>query len=243
MDINEYIINRLSAILAKADQYRKEQMRMKLRLEEEKKIREDIMELYRIGREINHLCHDMRGKLETLYWLLKKGNYTEAEKNLEQIYDELKKYPALPEETGNEGLNAALINYIPKCTAKGIRFSYVILGKPDWMDSVDMGNLVYNLFSNCLDACIKTNAQAFIEIVVRSDCRNIEIRVENSIAESVLKTNPALNSQKEQKHRHGFGMKTIYRITKKYYGIYDCWEENGRFIQEISLWNEKRYKQ
>ena len=100
MDINEYIINRLSAILAKADQYRKEQMRMKLRLEEEKKIREDIMELYRIGREINHLCHDMRGKLETLYWLLKKGNYTEAEKNLEQIYEELKKYPALPEETG-----------------------------------------------------------------------------------------------------------------------------------------------
>lgn len=225
----------LETVYRKLGEYQKEKMELEFRRQQEKSRRENLMDIYRISREINHWRHDMNEKLEVLYRLQSKGCYQEVEKNMGQLCEELKRYPELPQETGNEGLNVALMKAVVRCKDEGIKFSYVILGKADKINSIDMGILMWNLFSNGIEACQKVQNGRFMDVVVRDIQGETEIYLENSVQESVLNPNSNLLSKKEHKEKHGFGMETIYMLVEKYHGEYSCWEEENRFIQEIYL--------
>lgn len=201
----------------------------------EKEHQEALLDMYRVGREINHWRHDMLGKLGALYRMQKNGKYKEVITYMENMCSELKNYPELPQATGNEGLDAALMKAIPKCREKGIRFHYVVLGRPGKIDSIEMGNLMDNLLSNGLEACLRMTESKDMELMVRALEEGLEIYMENSIGESVAIHNPKFISQKKGKERHGFGMKSIYRIVEEYDGAYEFWEEENRFCQSIYL--------
>ena len=225
----------LETVYRKLGEYQKEKMELEFYEQQEKIRRENLIDIYQISREINHWRHDMNGKLEVLYRLQNKGCFQEVEKNIEQLCEELKQYPELPRETGNEGLNVALMKAIVRCKDEGIKFCYVVLGKADKIDSIDMGNMMWNLFSNGIEACQKVQNERIMEVVVRDGREETEIRFENSVQESVLSQNPRLQSKKTHVEKHGFGMETIYMLVEKYHGEYSCWEEENRFIQEIYL--------
>ena len=144
-------------------------------------------------------------------------------------------YPELPKETGNIGLNAALLKAKQECRVKGIRFHYVILGKPERIDNMDMATLLYNLFSNGIEACDEVKGEKELSLVLREQKGETELEVENTVAYSVFKENPRLESRKPEKDRHGLGMESIRRVIEKYHGDYVCREEEGRFIQVIRL--------
>lgn len=226
----------LENVYRRLGEYQREKMEREFCEEQEKKQKESMLDVYRIGREINHLRHDMNGKLDVLYRLWKKGSYSEAGKKLEELQKEAARYPELPRETGNEGLDVALMRTILRCREEKIHFTYVVMGAPGKVDSMDMGILMYNLFDNAVEACMRTTeAERRIEFFLRESGGETEIRLENSIAESVLKKNPELKSRKADRERHGFGMETINSIINKYQGKFICGEEDGRFIQEIYL--------
>jgi sensor histidine kinase YesM len=63
----------------------------------------------------------------------------------------------------------------------------------------------------------------------------LQIKLENSIGEAVLKKNPELKTVKKDKDSHGFGMHSIRDIIKKYDGSYYFREEGENFCQEIKL--------
>ncbi len=193
------------------------------------------LDMYRIGREINHWRHDMSGVLGVLYRMQKSGRYGEVEAYMEKLYIDLKNYPELLQPTGNEGLDAALMKTIPKCSEKDIHFCYVVLGKPWQIDSIELGRLIDNLLSNGMEACFRVIGEKELELRVRALKGGLEIYLENSIEESVVEHNPKLVSHKKEKERHGFGMESIYRIVKEYEGIYEYWEEEKRFCQCIYL--------
>lgn len=220
-------------------EYQREKIEEQYRREREKERLEGLMDIYRVSREINHWRHDMQGEMEVLYRMQKNGKYAEVEAYLEKLYSELRDYPELPQPTGNEGLDAALMKMIPKCREKGIHFSYVILGKPERIDSIVLGNLMDNLLSNGLEACQELVGTKEMDLVVRSQGEWMEICLENSIGESVLKNNVKLVSHKQEKERHGFGMENIGHIVEEYDGMYKYWEERkgerNRFCQCIYL--------
>lgn len=64
----------------------------------------------------------------------------------------------------------------------------------------------------------------------------IEIETDNTITGSVLEKNPLLRTSKKEKH--GFGMESIREIVERYRGSYGYQEENGRFLQRITLKTE-----
>ena len=205
------------------------------RMDEQK---ERMEELYRISREVNHWRHDMLGALGTMYQLQKNGKYTEVTSHLEQWYGNLKNYPELPQSTGNEGLDAALMRMIPRCREENITFGYVILGTVADMeqpDSMTLGRLTDNLFMNALEACRQEGTERMIDFRLRAQENNMEIRLKNGIKESVLGTNPNLHTRKTETDRHGFGMESIWQIVETYHGTYEYWEEDGLFCQRIML--------
>lgn len=209
------------------------------REKQEKSRKENMMDIYHIGREINHWRHDMNEKLEVLYRLQNKGGDEAVEKNIEKLCEELNQYPELPQETKNEGLNVALMKAIFRCRDEGIKFCYVVLGKVNKIGNIDMGNIMWNLFSNGIEACQEVQGERIMEVVVRDREGGTEIRLENSVHESVLDKNSELESDKASVEQHGFGMETIYMLIEKYQGEYSCWEEDNRFIQEIYLKNKQ----
>ena len=197
--------------------------------------KKQIHDLYRIGRQANHMRHDMKIKLDVVYELLKKGEYHKAEEGIKRLGCEWGDYPELPQETGNEGLNAALLKAARESHEQGVKFRYVVMGKTDGIDSLDMGNLVYNLLKNGIEASARTQGEREVEIVARNDASKTEIEVINSICGSVIKENPWMQSQKENRSEHGFGMKSIREIVEKYHGEYVYAEEGNLFIQKIIL--------
>lgn len=225
----------LESVYRRLGDYQRERMEQEFCRQQEISREESLMEIYYIGREINHWRHDMNGRLEVLYRLQKKGNYAEVERELEKACEKFLQYPELPQETGNEGLNAALIRAISKCRNERIRFYYIVMGKPDKIDNVDMGTLMCNLFDNGIEACVQCANERVMEVMLRSEDEKTEIRLENSVREEVLKNNPNLISSKKSMYRHGFGMETIYGVIEKYQGEYSCFDEEGRFVQEICL--------
>ncbi len=212
--------------------YQKEKIEAQHRLE-------GLADMYRACREINHWRHDMQGELDVLYRMQKNGKYAEVEAHMERLCSGLRGCPELPQPTGNEGLDAALMKMIPGCRERGIRFCYVIMGKPGRIDSIALGNILDNLLCNGMEACRNLTGSREMELVIRSRMDGLEIYLENSIGESVLEKNPRFVSHKRDKEQHGFGMESISRIVEEHEGTYECWEEKkeegSRFCQRIYL--------
>ena len=149
--------------------YRIEKIEDEYQKENQKLQEEQIHNLFQLGREANRLRHDMSAKVNVVYGLLRKQAYKEAEESLKRIADEWEDYLEIPEETGNEGLNAALIRAIHECREKDIRFHYAVLGNVSGVDSLDMGNLIHNLLKNGIEACDQVKGERELEIVIGRD--------------------------------------------------------------------------
>lgn len=215
--------------------YQKEKLEAQYCKEREQECLEGMMDLYQVGREINHWRHDMLGELAVLHRMLKNGKYGDVEECIEKMYNSLQDYLELPQSTGNEGLDAALIKAISRCRKLHISFRYMVLGRTERMDSMDLGILMDNLLSNGIESCQNTACEREIDLAIQDMGTGMEIYLTNSIAESVLKNNAELRSYKKERMRHGFGMESIRNIVKKYSGIYECWEEDTYFCQRIFL--------
>lgn len=222
------------------EKYKREQREKEYQEKHLEMQKEQIRDLYMACREVNHFRHDMSGKLDVLYRLLRKEKYEEASEYVKGMGEELEMCLEIPQDTGNEGLNAALMRAAQKCKEEGIEFHYVVFGKPEKVDNMDMGRLTWGLLENGIEACQRMEdalEEREIEIVVRELDGEIEIQMNNSIGESVLKNNFNLKSQKSEKLRHGFGMESIHNLIEKYCGSYICREEEGKFIQRVILKN------
>ena len=96
--------------------YYREKQEVEYRKERWREQEEQVLNLFRIGREVNHLRHDMNGKLDVLCRLAEKGRYGELLGYIKEMDAELGKYPELPQDTGNEGVNAMLMKAVPECS-------------------------------------------------------------------------------------------------------------------------------
>lgn len=101
-----------------------------------------------------------------------------------------------------------MIKSIHECREKGIRFHYAVLGNVNGIDSLDMGNLVHNLLQNGIEACSRQGQEREMEIVVRRDRDMIEIEMDNTAQEYVLKKNPLLKTSKRKKKN----MDLVWRV-------------------------------
>lgn len=62
--------------------------------------------------------------------------------------------------------------------------------------------------------------------------------VKNTIQDSVLEKNQQLDSCKENKIEHGWGLKSVREIVEKHEGMIDIYEKNGMFIVSTLLIKE-----
>lgn len=198
--------------------------------EYQKQYAQDVKQTYEQTRQIKH---DLKNHMTTLHYLLQDNQIEKALQYTGSFSEEVDKINFLV-ETGNSVIDAIINAKIANCKAKNFKVITNINCDLCNVDSLDTSTIISNLFDNAIEACEKNEQNIiFFSIDKKKDYTVIEMK--NPINESVLNTNPNLNTSKKDKECHGFGTKNILKVAKKHAGLVDYYEESDMFICNVML--------
>ena len=181
---------------------------------------------------INIKCHDLRHQLQAAResGTLDEGYLKEVEKSI-SIYDSAVK-------TGNETLDVILTDKQLRCEASGIQLTCMVDGQLlDMIERSDLISLFGNLLENALEyeVTVDDPEKRFISLTVRQAGQLLSIHVENYFEGTLTFENGLPVTVKEDKESHGYGIKSICRIVKKYGGFTELTTEDGMFQVNILI--------
>lgn len=169
---------------------------------------------------LNIMCHDMK------HGLIRGADTQTAEA--------LSKYDSFM-QTGNQALDIVLTEKGMAFSKCGIMFTCVADGSA--LDFMDRGD-VYALFGNALDNAAEYLAQVeeenrFVDVSLRREGSFVVLRIENYLREPLAFSDGFPCTTKTDGGLHGYGVKSIARIAKKYGGTMKIKCEDGMFQLEI----------
>ena len=131
---------------------------------------------------------------------------------------------------------------IGQAEGKGIQVKYKIDvdGVEEHISFLDFVEVFGNLFDNAIEAAEQCPLEkSLIEVKITSSDNKLVIQVTNSIKCSVLNENSELKSTKPNPLKHGFGVRSIRLIAKKYSGTVKYFEEDDTLSCRVILYREK----
>lgn len=188
---------------------------------------------YQISKEtidlINLKCHDMRHKITTM--LVKDSELpSEVISELEEtisIYDANIK-------TGNSMLDVILTEKSLFCEKNNIHLSCMIHGEAlSFLGESDLCSLFGNIVDNAIDAVKDLDTQQrIINLLVKIKDGVLIVQTENYF-KGDIQFEDGLPVTKRNQNYHGFGMKSIESIVRKYNGEMTAYVENNVFHLNI----------
>lgn len=190
-------------------------------------------EIRRIQQQIGLLKHDMKNHTMVILSYLEENRTEEAKQYAGEILDKLNRMYTYV-NVGNSLLSHIINTKLSLAKEKGIEIKAEIENLPfTYMDSVDFSSLLNNMLDNAISGALDSDAPK-LEVDIASKKGFDMITVKNSIDRSVLRENPELASSKEEPG-HGYGMKQMKTIARKYEGDMDIYEKDGMFIVSVML--------
>ena len=193
---------------------------MQLLLQQEANSAEYYQMLLSQNENQNILIHDIKKHLQSIDLLNDKKEHDKISAYIRQLMvsSDLKEASRLCD---HEMLNTILCQYKRQCDNKHISFHMDIRhGTTDFIADSDLTSLFGNLLDNAMEAA-GSIPEAFIEITTarRANTPFIMITVINSSRKNPF-SNPqgTLATDKSDKRRHGFGIKSIRKTVSKYQG-------------------------
>lgn len=184
---------------------------------------------------IRKLRHDFKDNWAAAYELIAQDKKREALNFINQYIDELSEKDTLI-NTNNEIVNAIINVKLSAAKSYGINVICMCASDFSGISDLDLCSLLSNMLENAITACKsckKPSKRIYVNIT--SDEFKYEFCIKNTIEKSVLQNNPKLITTKENKKNHGLGMKIIRSIADKYYGKFDCYEDNDEFCCYVML--------
>ena len=209
---------------------REEYNLLKANISSQEKLAVEIRERY---SEVKTLKHDMKHYLMTAAELISDGKPSEAKAYIDTIVDKKINSSNVGVNTGSAVIDAVINNKIALCNSKGIKMKCAIDTQFENINDINISILLSNLLDNAIRGC--DSSEPYIELIISRKKSLTFITVKNSIAASVLADNPDLKTDKSNKSEHGYGIRSIKDIAKKYDGSVEFMEEGGNFIAEIWL--------
>jgi len=222
--LNAVFLLAINLFMFRINQYNKKKSaeftEMQLLLQKES----DSAEYYEMLRLQNEnqriLIHDIKKHLQSIDMLNDQKEHDKINAYIKQliISSDLKESVRLCD---NEMLNLILYRYMRQCDKKHIAFHADIRSKTtDFIANNDLTSLFCNLLENAMEAAEEIS-ESFIEINTsrREKTSFIVITVINSCRKNPFSMkNGNLLTHKSDKHKHGFGIKSIRRVIEKYHG-------------------------
>ncbi len=188
-------------------------------------------EQYRLSKEniaiINQKCHDLKHQIRAL----RKVSEEDREAYLKEIEDSIRIYEAIV-KTGNEVLDTILTEKSLYCKERGITISCVADGKLlNFISHMDL----YSLFGNALDNAIEAVEQfeeeekRQIDVLIYRQQNFLVVNIVNPIRDIIALEDELPVTTKQDKHYHGYGMRSMKYVVKKYEGFFNITQEDGCF--------------
>ena len=199
-------------------------------LKRERRIREDDMyrvkvrnqtELYKAlytnYEKQRKKAHEYKNQVMCMEGLLKKKQYDELEKYIDNISGKLSGERSCI-RTNNALVDAIINTKYKEMEEKGILCVLVLTELKDLpMDDDDIVVILSNLLNNAIEACEKSEKKIVKMKIVKED-NDIVISVKNSYDGVIKKDCGELVSTKEDTDGHGFGIRNIRESVGKYGG-------------------------
>lgn len=185
--------------------------------------------------EISRVRHDMKQTNSVVLALLSEAKTEEAIEYMQKSAQKISEFDVVI-DTGNDFVNAILNAKLSEAKHRGITVLCTADKNAAGIDEVDLCNLLGNMLDNSIESCEKCrDKQRVIEIQIRL-CRNkYLIDVENTAPENAFENNKLLSTTKENKDRHGYGIKSIKSIAEKYNGMVSFSQTADRFRSTVAL--------
>lgn len=177
--------------------------------------------------------HDWQNHMLVLQKMLHEGDYTKAEEYFEGLSDKtgitIQKIL-----TGNEMLDMLLCIKEEECGKGNIVVSMEgTLSGLTALKPVDSSILFSNLLDNAIEANGKVEKDRFIRIKARTVNESIYLEMENPMAGELQYEGDQILTTKEDSETHGFGLKNVTEIVKKYQGQYHIEGKDNLFSIQI----------
>ncbi len=180
-------------------------------------------------RNVNRNYHDLKHILT----VLKSEGTQGAEEYVERLQGEIAPFETV-QRTGNSTLDILVSQKLRDCQEAGVRVTTCIDGRGlSFMNSLDLSVLFGNAMDNCLEAAGKVSDEVKREIYVKVGewGGQVLMRFENFYEGP----KPDLTTSKEDKSMHGYGLKNMEAVARRYHGVLTCETEGDRFLLTIML--------
>lgn len=184
--------------------------------------------------ELNKWKHDISHVLNSIQFKINNHQFYEAKQLINEINNNLTENQIIF-QTENDLLDHLLLQKYSMLKEKKIElitsYNSCICPLEDTHFSILLGNLLNNAIENC-------SGENKIYLLIEQKAIYYHIEIRNSIQSSVLENNPSLLTHKEDKEKHGIGLKSIKFIVKKYNGKISFHEKYNYFIVNVVIPNE-----
>lgn len=191
----------------------------------------DILE--KQNRELMIYAHDAKKHLSTIKEL---NDNPIIDDYVDTMTDALKTHSSSC-HSGNHLLDVIINKYETECQIKNIRFSFdVKLCNLNFVDNYDLVAILNNLLDNAVEAAVNSQ-KAFISLSSNYTNTYAVITISNSCDNPPITSNNKLTTTKENKAKHGIGIKSVKKTLKNYDGDLE-WEYNKSekvFITTVML--------
>ena len=188
-------------------------------------------EQYRLSKEniaiINQKCHDLKHQIRAI----RKVTDEDRDQYLKEVEESISIYESIV-QTGNEVLDTILTEKSLYCREKGITISCVADGKLlQFINPMDL----YSLFGNALDNSIEAVEQfeeeekRQIDVLIHRQQKFLVVNIINPSKDVLALENEMPITTKRDKNLHGFGLRSMKYIVKKYDGFFNITQEDGCF--------------
>lgn len=211
-----------------------EQIRLRVVEELAQKEEENYEILQNNETELRKLRHDMKNHIMMLQEYLENDDEETALKHLKSINKTLSEISSVV-YTNNPAIDAAINIGARKARAEDIEYKAQIIGKSIIkIEAADICKFLSNAIDNAIEACsLCEKKYIYIELNITSS--NVKIHIENTTA-SKPNTFKLLTSKTDRKN-HGYGIKNMKSVVKKYNGIMETKVNNEVFCLDAILYN------
>ena len=196
-------------------------------------IDEYYQDVEKYQEQIQDIKHDMKNQLAVLYDAVERGERELVRDTLAEMLGDIR----LAEDiiySANPIINSLLKVKVAKAREKGIEVTVkAFVPKKMSIESGDMGVLYGNLIDNAIEACAKVQGNnRFVDVETKYQEGKLLIVICNS---KNPERNPDFKTTKEDKRRHGRGLRSVRRVAEQYGGNLLLEDEGDTFKVSLLL--------
>lgn len=199
-------------------------------------ISKQFNEVENIYKQMRGWKHDYHNHIQVMKAYLELERYEDMDKYLDNLAKDLTSIDTVI-KSGNIMVDAILNSKLSLAINQNININAkATVPKNLSIADVDLCVIIGNLMDNAMEAAVKieNTEERFIRVYIREMKEQLYISITNSVGGEVKKINYEYISTKLSMN-HGFGLKRIDNIVKKYNGFINRQNEEGVFATEIIL--------